>query len=253
MTVRRLLLTVLLFAMGAATAAALMAWRQPAAGLAEAAAIVPSKRTAPEPPPIPPPPPLPVGVGSLPSLTFVLETTRSGPDGTHRTSQTITRSHDRVRLALEGGRQEWLFVQNVVYRDRAAAYLVDHDRREIRFHEESSLRSLLRIRGWLDVLTLRFDPTVLTALRDTGERRQMGGATFKRYVSNESGRDGVVEVWWGQALLLPLSLTVRDSGTEVTSIVKGLSHIADATLLANPDVRFPSYKTLDPTDAKDHQ
>ena len=35
---RRLALTVLLFAMGAATAAALMTWRQPAAKVAEAAA-----------------------------------------------------------------------------------------------------------------------------------------------------------------------------------------------------------------------
>ena len=52
----------------------------------------------------------------------MLETTRSGPDGTQRTTQTITRSHDRVRLALDGGRQEWLFLQNVIYRDRAAAY-----------------------------------------------------------------------------------------------------------------------------------
>ena len=248
---RRLAVTVLLFAMGAATAAALMTWRQPAEGIAEAAAIVPSKRTAPEPPPIPPPPPLPVGVASLPSLTFVLETTRSGPNGTHHTSQTITRSHDRVRLALEGGRQEWLFLQNVVYRDRAAAYLTDHDRREIRFHEESPLRSLMQIRGWMDVLTLRFDPTVLTSLRDTGERRQTSGSTVKRYVSNESGGDGVVEVWWSEDLLLPMFLRLRDSGTEVTSIVKGLSQITDATLLAAPEFRFPSYKASDPADA-DH-
>lgn len=242
----------MLFAMGAASAAALMTWRQPAEGAAETAAIVPSIRTAPEPPPIPPAPRVSLEAASLPPLTFVLETTRSGPEGIRRTTQAITRTRDRVRLALEGGRQEWLFLQNVVYRDRAAAYLIDHDRNDIRFHEESALRSLLQIKGWMDVLTLRFDPTVLAALRDTGERRQTGGATFKRYVSREPGSDGVVEVWWGEALLLPLSLTVRDSGTEVTSIVNGLTLTADAALLVDPEVRFPRYKALDPADANDH-
>lgn len=250
---RRVALTVLLFAMGAATAAALMMWRQPAEGLAEAAAIVPSKRTAPEPPPIPPPPRVPVAAASLPPLTFVVETTRSGPDGTRRTTQTITRTHDRVRLVLEGGRQEWLFLQNVEYRDRAAAYLTDHDRFEIRFHEESPLRSLLQIRGWMDVLTLRFDPTVLATLRDTGERRRTDGAICSRYVTTEPGRDGVAEVWWSEELLLPVTLSVRNSGTDVTSLVKTITRTADATLLAEPAGRFPTYKALDPTDANDHQ
>lgn len=239
--------------MGAATAAALMAWRQPAERKDEVAAMAPSKRTAPEPPVIPSPPPVPVGTASIPLLSFELETTRSGPRGTHRTSQTFTRSHDRVWLAPEGGRQEWLFLQNTVYRDRAAGYLIDHNRREILFYEESALRSLMRIRGWMDVLTLRFDPTVLTALHDSGGRRQTGGATFKRYVSNQSGHDGVVEVWWSEAWLLPLSLTVRDSGNEVTSLVKKLSQRVDATWLADPHLRFPSYKALDPADAEDHQ
>ena len=41
---RRIALTVLLFAMGAASAAALMTWRQPSEGPAEAAALVPSER-----------------------------------------------------------------------------------------------------------------------------------------------------------------------------------------------------------------
>ena len=115
------------------------------------------------------------------------------------------------------------------------------------------MRSLMQIRGWMDVLTLRFDPTVLATLRDTGERRETSGATFKRYVASESDRDGVVEVWWSEALLLPLSLTIRDSGTDVTTIVKGLTQSADAMLLADPDVRFPNYRVLDPADANDHQ
>ena len=52
--------------------------------------------------------------------------------------------------------------------------------------------------------------------------------------------------------MLPLSLTVRSSGAEVTSVVKGLTWSSDAGLLAGPSVRFPTYKTVDPADANDH-
>ena len=81
---RRIAFTVLLCAMGAATAAALMTRRESPGQVAEAAAIVASERTAAEPPIIPPPPSLPAQAASIPSLTFVVETTRSGPDGTSR-------------------------------------------------------------------------------------------------------------------------------------------------------------------------
>ena len=249
---RRVALTVL-FAMGAASAAALMTWRQPSEGSAEALALVPSERRAPEPPVVPAPPRVPAQTASLPIVTFALETTRFGPGGPQRSTQVFTRSHDRVRLALKGGRrQEWLFLQNAVYRDRAVGYLIDHDKREVQVHEESSLRSLMQVRGWMDVLTLRFDPGVLQTLRDTGERRRTGDATFKRYAANAPGRDGIAEVWWSEGLVLPLSLTVRASGVEVTSVVKGLTWNGDDTLLADPSVRFPSYKTVDPADANDH-
>jgi Alkaline phosphatase len=140
----------------------------------------------------------------------------------------------------------------VVYRDRAVGYLIDHDRREVEVHEESSLRSLMQILGWRDVLTLRFDPAVLPTPRATGERRQDGEANFKRYVANAPDRDGVVEVWWSEGLMLPLSLTVRSSGAEVTSVVKGLTWSSDSRLLAGPSVRYPTYKTVDPADANDH-
>ena len=110
----------------------------------------------------------------------------------------------------------------------------------------------MQIRGWMDVLTLRFDPGVLQTLRDTGERRRTGDATFNRYAANAPGRDGIVEVWWSEDLVLPLSLTVRAAGVEVTSVVRDLTWSGDDTLLADPSVRFPSYKTVDPADANDH-
>ena len=97
LTMRRLALTVLLFAMGAATAAALMTWREPAEGQPRQRRSCP--RTGPR---LNRRPFLRLrpacGAASLPSLTFVLETTRVAPEGTTRTTQTITRSRDRVRL-----------------------------------------------------------------------------------------------------------------------------------------------------------
>ena len=199
-------------------------------------------RNAPDPPPIAQPPAVPAHAASLPPGTFVLTTTRFDARGKRTTTQTITRTHDRVRLAIDGGRQEWLFVQNAVYRDRVSGYLIDHSARQILLYEESALRSLMRIRGWSDVLTLRFDPAVLSALRDTGERRQAGGSTFARFVATESTGDGVVEVWWSEALLLPLSLTVREDGTTVTSVVEHMTNEAEGSLLTAPALRFPQYR-----------
>jgi hypothetical protein len=249
---RRIASTVLLFAMGAATAAALMTRRESPERFAKAAGIVASQRTAAEPPILPRPPSVPAQAASIPSLTFVVETTRSGPDGASRTAQTITRSRDRLRVALEGGRREWLFLQNVVYRDRAAAYSTDHDRREVRLYEESALRSVTGIRGWLDVLTLRFEPSVLAKLRDTGKRRMIGETIFTRYVARDLVAGSVQEVWWSDELLLPLSLTIRGARTTTTSIVNRLAHTADAAVLMDPMFRFPNYKVLDPADAHDH-
>ena len=155
-------------------------------------------------------------------------------------------------MALEGARLEWLFSQNVVYRDRAVAYRTDHDHGEVHLYEESALRSVTGIRGWMDVLTLRFDRSVLAKLRDTGERRMIGETTFTRYVARDLPAGVVQEVWWSDELLLPLSLTIRRSRTTTTSIVKGLAYTADAVVLMDPMSRFPNYKVLDPTDASDH-
>ena len=123
-------------------------------------------------------------------MTFTLETTRSGPGGRQRSTQVFTRSHDRVRLALKGARQEWLFLQNVVYRDRAIGYLIDHDKQRSSRPRRELAAKRDEIRGWMDVLTLRFDPSVLAKLRDTDERRMIGEAIFKRYVATLARRDG---------------------------------------------------------------
>jgi hypothetical protein len=249
---RRLVLGAVLFSVGAASVAALTAWRQPFTELDHPEAIALPVRNAPDPPPIPQPPVVPTHARALPSGTFVLTTTRSDARGKRTSKQTITRTHDRIHLAIDGGREEWLFVQNAVYRDRVSGYLIDHSARHIRLYEESALRSLMQIRGWADVLTVRFDPATLAALRDTRERRQAGGSTFARFVATESTGDGVVEVWWSEALLLPLSVTVREDGTTVTSVVEHMTSEAEASLLTDPARRFPQYESRDAADAPDH-
>ena len=248
---RRLVQIVLLFALGAAAVAAHMLG-QPVGAVAQTSQIEASKRISLAPPPVAAPAPVPASAAKLPYLTFVVETTRVDRDGSHRTTQTISRSADRTRLELPGGRQEWLFVQNGVYRDRVSAYLIDHEAREVRFHDEGLLRSRLGIRGWMDVLTIRFDSAVLDSLHRTGEQREAAGASVSRFVAPEARADGLVEVWWSEELLLPLSVTRRASGVELTSVVDQLTHGLESTVLADPADRFRTYKRVDAADAGDH-
>lgn len=143
-------------------------------------------------------------------------------------------------------------MQNRLYPDRVSGYLIDHDARQVRFYDETPLRNHLGIRGWMDVLTIRFDSALLGALRQTGEQRPLAGATASRFVAPEGKDDGLVEVWWSDELLLPLSVTQRVAGREVTSVVDRLTRGGDATVLADPADRFPTYQAVDASDAGDH-
>lgn len=250
---RRTPVIAVIIAGGAAAAAALFSWRQPLEAVAEdAAAIVLPTRTAPDAPAVPAPPRLPAAAATVPPLTFRVDTTWSGREARRPSTERVARTADRVRVVIEDGRREWLFVQNAVYRDRAAGYLTDHGARQILLHEESALRGALAVRGWFDVLTQRFDASLLSTLRDTGERQRVAGAEFARYVARDPERDGVTEVWWSDALLLPLSFTIRRQGVEATSAISGLASGVDSTVLADPSNRFPGYRSLDVADAGDH-
>jgi hypothetical protein len=185
-------------------------------------------------------------------MTFTLKTSRSLPTGRQTTAQVVTRTFDRVRIAVEGGRQEWLFVQNAAYPDRASGYLIDHRARQVRLHDEQALRAAIGVRGWADVLTMRFDRTILSTLRATGLRRSVGELTFAQFVATGSKDQGIVEVWWSEELLLPLSLTRRESGIEVRSDIEDLTTHADESLLLEPVFRFPDYESRDAADAQDH-
>jgi len=199
-----------------------------------------------------PRPSLSATAATAPLLTFVVDTTRHDAQGSHRSTQTVTRGPTRVRVGLPEGHQEWLFEQNRLYPDRVSGYLIDHDARQVRFYDETPLRNHLGVRGWMDVLTIRFDAGLLGALRQTGERRAFADATGSRFVGADGKGDGLVEVWWSDELLLPLSVTQRSAGSEVTSVVDRLTRGGDAIVLADPADRFPAYQQVDASDAGDH-
>ncbi|MGE3884969.1 MAG: hypothetical protein AB7H81_00920 [Vicinamibacterales bacterium] len=251
----RFVLAALLGVAGIATVAAVVTTRQAATDEGPAVAIILPERSAPDPPDAAPVPAVPANADAIDPIAYTLVTTwQGGPAGKRTTEQDVTRTRTRAHLVLDGGRREWLFERNPVHPDRVAGYLIDHDAKEIHVHHDSDLRSTLHIRGWADVVMMRFDPKVLSSLRETGERRTVAGAEFRRFVAGPDAGMGVVEVWWSEALLLPLASTSRESGSvTVDAMVERLSNEIDSAVLADPAVRFPAYEVLDASDARDHR
>lgn len=223
----------------------------PAAGLD----LAPSRRISESPPAPLAPPALPAGAEAVPSMTLSVATTWRGSDGQPRRSQqTVLRTADRILVVPEGARSEWLFERNVVDPRRMVGYLIDHTREQVLIHDDSDLRQGLRLRGWADVLMMRFDPRILAGLRATGEQRAAGGAVFERYVAAEGGSPEVAEVWWSEALLLPLQVTVPSAGgPTTTSAVESFEPSVNAALLTDPRRRLPQYEVMDVVDTADRQ
>jgi hypothetical protein len=212
-------------------------------------------RTAPAAPEAAAVPPVPPEAEQVGPIAFTLVTTWESASAGRRTiDQQVTRARDRAHLRVDGGRREWFFQRNPVYPDRVSAWLVDHEARQILLHDESSLRTTLRIRGWVDVLTMRFDPAALEALTDTGQRREVAGETFRLFRAPQSPPTGVVEVWWSDGILLPLELVTRESAdVTATARVHGLSTAVDVSVLTSPQQRFPDYRVMDAVDAGEHR
>jgi hypothetical protein len=169
-----------------------------------------------------------------------------------RTTRTLLRTSERVLVAMDGGRQEWLFERNPVDPRRVSAYRIDHERREIVAHQEADLRNRLRLRGW-DVLALPLDPGALEALRATGERETAAGASFERHVAPEPASSGIVEVWWSAELLAPLRLSRRDGEWVTTSTLESVDLEPGLDRLGDPRARFPRYEAIDAADEHDHR
>jgi hypothetical protein len=195
-------------------------------------------------------PPLPAAASALAPMTFELVATSETPEGPRgKTTQTVLRTADRVLLVPEGGGSEWLFQRNPVDNRRVSGYLVDHARRQVLVHHDSDLRNRMRLHGWADVLTMRFDPQSLAVLHATGERETAGGETFDRYVARDQPTQGVSDVWWSDTLLLPLRLTVRAADAATTWTIERLAPGVDVERLDDPRRRFPQYTVLDISDS----
>lgn len=169
------------------------------------------------------------------------------------TRQTMLRTIDRVLVVIDGTDSEWLFERNPVDHRRVSGSLIDHKASRILIHQESDLRLGQQLRGWMDILTLRFDTSALAALRATEETRTTNGITFARYTEPKPAARGIAEVWWSAALLLPERLTIRENAGSTTSTVDSFVSGVDETKLAAPAMRFPSYRVLDVTDAREGQ
>lgn len=233
--------------------AAMTARSQPAEEIAAYRPPVLASRTSIAPPAIPEPPSLPEGADLLPPIRFTATTTWSGPQGRRTTSQQVTRTVDRIHLLLLGTDKEWLFERNPIDRRRVSGYLIDHGARQILMHQESDLRNEQQLRGWADALMMRFDPSVLARLRRTGQQDSAFGAASTRYVAADITADGVVEVWWSDALLLPLRLQVRQRDVLVTSVLSQLETPASQTLLADPRGRLTGYEVLEVADSRERR
>jgi hypothetical protein len=215
---------------------------------------LPDRRAPASPAPVPPPP-VPSGADRIAPLAYTMVTTWRHADGTTRgTVQRVTRTANRVHLALDNGRQEWVFVRNPRHPERVSGSLIEHDTRRILLYDETELLTSLRLRGWADVLMMRFDPSTLDRLRDTGEERQVAGLTFRRYLADTPPERGIVEAWWNPEQLLALASVARESATlTISTEVDDLTAAVESSLLSDPADRFPAYERLDAVDASDHR
>jgi hypothetical protein len=211
------------------------------------------KRRAPRPPAAVEPPALPAGAETLAPLTLTVVTTWEPDNGKVRTArQTVLRTVDRVLVSVEGTANEWLFERNPVDPRRVSGYLIDHKERRVLVHDESDLRNGQGLRGWLDVLTLRFNPDTLKTLQPTADQEIVNGVPFVRYQENERAKRGGTEVWWSDRLMFPLRLTIREGQVLISSKVKLVAQQVANDKLVSPSTRFPSYRVSDVADARDY-
>lgn len=196
------------------------------------------------------PPPVPPEAEGLTPAAIVV---RSTAEGRMVTTQVVTRTRNRVRLVVEGERTEWLFVRNPVAPDRVSGYLVDHRARQIVEYDDTALRARQGLRGWADVITMRFDSRLLPALRATGRSERRHGIEFVQFVAADPDRPGTAEVLWNQSQLLPLRLVVRTGGALLSAEMLSVEPVTDLAGLEMPAARFPDYATLDVADASDHR
>jgi len=193
------------------------------------AALSASPRRAADAPP-PGPADLPEGAGNVAPLTLV---ERFGARGA---SRTVSRTADRIHIALDDGR-EWLFLRNVIDSRRVMGFLIDHSQKKISTYSESDLRNAVGIHGWTDVLSLGFNPRDLAELAPADDERKIGGLPFVRY-TGEAG-----EVWWNAEQLLAAEVALHDdAGLAKRLTIESIRQGVADSLLQLPMTRFPEYR-----------
>lgn len=203
---------------------------------------VPKRRT-PDAPPVAPPA-LPAVAERVTPLTLNATIRRKPTQGPVETlQQTISRTADRIHIGASNGR-EWLFERNPRDPRRVSAALVEHASKAIVLYEDSDLRMMLGIRGWVDVLALGFDTSVLDAYKRAPEVRTVGGIRFARYTDDRT-QPRAGDVWWSEEQVLASGFTIADASGSTRFSIDRLRAGADATLLKHPDARFPTYRVFD--------
>lgn len=184
-------------------------------------------------------PDLPAGALSLEPLTIETTVRRAAEGRAWVMRRTVARTVERVHITGSDG-HEWLLQRNPRDPRRASGTLIDHSRRALVFHDESDLRNRLGLRGWADVLTLGFDPAVLSTLPRRAGSRWLERLQFARYML-PSG----TEVWWNDELLLPARFTTGDGAAALQVAIARITPGVDSTLLRPATDRFPRYRTID--------
>jgi hypothetical protein len=188
-------------------------------------------------------PALPASAERVVPLTFELTVQlKPGAGRGQSVQQTVSRTADRVHVAVRNGR-EWLFERNPRDPRRVSGFLVDHTSRSIVAYQESDLRMMHGIRGWADVLALGFDMDRLRTFKRQRDTRSVGAIRFGRYTSGKGAK--AEEVWWSDEQLMPLRFTTTDSHGSSQLSVGRLRREADVKLLRPPDARFPTYRVFD--------
>lgn len=95
-------------------------------------------------------PELPQGADALPELTVEF-TSQNG------IKRIVSRSKNRVHIAMPQAKQEWLFVRNPIDGRRVSGILIDHPHQVLLDYPETDLRIEGIARGWADVIN--FDPS----------------------------------------------------------------------------------------------
>jgi hypothetical protein len=192
---------------------------------------------------------LPLALRSPIDVTLELETTlpRAGGDVIRHEDVARSAAHIHARLVQE--RAEWLFVRNPLDERRVSATLVDHRQRAIIEYPESELRMSGIARGWADVAYLGIGIEALERLQPTGRTLNRFGFDFVELGARGQGPGAASEVWWSEALALPLTVSRGSQAPSV--VVRTLRRGVDSERFTQPRARFSGYALMDAADYRE--